>query len=85
MWSRYCLSFRNTVVSPTCGAVSSTCSICGTNSCVLEGLAVPAPQVGLTRVFRKDNHEAGTAYPSGTQELVPHLEQVLRTLSEHMS
>ena len=47
MWSRYCLPFWNTRVSPT--------------------------------------REAGTAYPSGTQELVPHVEQVLRTLSEHMS
>jgi len=47
MWSRYCLPFPNTRVSPTCGA--------------------------------------GTVDPTGTYDLVPHVEQELHTLPERTS
>ena len=47
MWSRYCVPYWNTRVSPS--------------------------------------REAGTAYPSRTHELVPHVEQVQYSVSEHMS
>ena len=68
MWSRCCLPFRNTRVSPTCGA----CTVYPTGTKDL----VPHVEQELHTIRNARANTTcgvGTAYSFGTHELVPHV------------